>query len=112
MTTLCNSNQVIEDLITHTLKTHLYFVKTYRFLKAGEENKTLAALSAYTKREPWTFSYSLESVISYERNKTKLFPELLDEIKTADTAYSPRLREIARNLLKNQTLQTTYYQQT
>lgn len=103
MYTACNTNQDLEEQITDILKKHFYFSKAHRFLKAGEENRLIAATEAYRKKRPWEYSFSLEAIVSYERQKPYLDLALLDLIKDRDSVDSPRLREY----VKNQIHQTT-----
>jgi hypothetical protein len=93
----------IEQEITKLLKTHFYYIKTHRFLQAGEENRAVVAYGAVKSREPWTYSFSLEAVINYERNKSKFFQQVFDAIGTKDDINSPHLRQLAAKLIESQT---------
>jgi hypothetical protein len=104
---VCNTYKANEREIDKLLKTHFYFVKTYRFLNAGDDNRSVMAYAAVKQREPWTYSYSLEAVINFERKKPWLSTTLLEAIGTKDDISSPHLRQLAAQIIKNQTHRTT-----
>jgi hypothetical protein len=97
----------LEDKITAILKHHFYFVKAYKFLNAGEDNRAIAAYEAYRKKTSWDYSFSLEAVVCYEKQKQTLDHNLLELIKDKDTVDSIRLR----GYVKNQIHQTTLCQE-
>ena len=68
----------LSSLTKQELRSYKYFLPAFKFLRAGSENREVAAVSAYSGREDWTFSFSLDAVVSYLRARPGLDLNLLE----------------------------------
>lgn len=63
------------------LRQHKHFLPAYKFFLAGSENREFDAVRAFKADIPWTYSFSMESAVSYLQQVNQLNLSVLADMK-------------------------------